>query len=240
MAPGEDVPSIADRQAGRPKVPRAVRERQMLEVAERVFAERGFHAASVDAIAEGAGISKPMIYAYFGSKEGLFLACMESARQRLMESIDRAAGTEAAPEEQLWLGVVAFFRFVAENRDAWTVLFPEASSRGGPFAAESARMRAQMARLTAQLLGEAAAAEGVEPRMLGATEPLGHALVGAAESLANWWLDRPGEPVETVALRLMNFAWMGFGNLVRGDVWHPRAETRPSKAGGREQRSGDS
>ena len=76
--------------------------------------------------------------------------------------------------------------------------------------------------------------------MLGATEPLGHALVGAAESLANWWLDRPGEPVETVALRLMNFAWMGFGNLVRGDVWHPRDATRPGARPAGVERPGDS
>ena len=55
-------------------MPRPVRERQMLEAAERAFADRGFHAASVDAIAEASGITKPMVYAYFGSKEGLYRA----------------------------------------------------------------------------------------------------------------------------------------------------------------------
>ena len=210
---------------GRRRVPRAVREREMLEVAERVFAERGYHAASVDAIAEGAGITKPMVYAYFGSKEGLYIACMERARRRLFEAIDEAADADAPPDEQLWFGVLAFFTFVAEQRASWSVLFGEAGSRDGPFAAEAARLRGQLARLVAQLLGEAAAAEGLDPARVGATDPLAHALVGAAESLAGWWFDHPDEPTERVALWLMNFAWTGFGDLVRGKTWAPPARS---------------
>lgn len=217
--------SITPRQRGRPKVPRAVREQQMLDVAERVFAERGFHAASVDAIAEAAGISKPMVYAYFGSKEGLYLACMERARRLLFESIDRAAGADVEPDEQLWLGILTFMRFVRDQRDAWTILFGEATMHGGPFAEETARLRAQIARLVTQLLAQAAAAsEGVEPHRIPSTEPLAHALVGASESVAHWWISHPDESPESVALPLMNLAWMGFGDLVRGDVWVPPGE----------------
>ena len=65
-------------------MPRAIREQQMLAAAERAFADRGFHAASIDAIAEASGITKPMVYAYFGSKEGLYRACMQRARARLL------------------------------------------------------------------------------------------------------------------------------------------------------------
>ena len=59
------------RKAGAKRVPRATREQEMLDVAERVFAELGYDGASMDEIARGAGISKPMVYSYFGSKEGL-------------------------------------------------------------------------------------------------------------------------------------------------------------------------
>src|SRR5438270_106902 len=92
-------PPVDDPQRGRRKVPRAVRERQMLDVAGRVFALRGFHAASIEEIAEGAGISKPMIYNYFGSKEGLYYAYIELAGQRLLdrmalavESVEESGG----------------------------------------------------------------------------------------------------------------------------------------------------
>ena len=193
----------------------------MLEVAEHVFAERGYHAASVDAIAEGAGITKPMVYAYFGSKEGLYVACMERTRRRLFEAIDEAADADAPPDEQLWYGLLAFFTFVGEQGESWSVLFGEATTRGGAFEAEAARLRSQLSRLVAQLLSEAAAAEGLDPPPVGVTDPLAHALVGAAESLAVWWFDHPDEPTERVALWLMNFAWTGFGDLVRGEAWTP-------------------
>jgi AcrR family transcriptional regulator len=193
----------------------------MLEVAERTFAERGYHATSVDAIAERAGITKPMVYAYFGSKEGLYLACMARGRRKLFETIDRATDTDAPPEEQLWHGLLAFFSFVEDQRDAWVVLFGEAAGYGGPFADEAGRLRAEIARLVSQLLGGAAEDEGLDPARVRATDPLAHALVGAAESLARWWLDHPDETQEGVALHLMNFAWMGFGALVRGEWWAP-------------------
>ncbi len=51
------------------RLPRAVRERQMLDSAVRVFSRRGYHAASMDEIAEDAGISKPMVYAYLAPRK---------------------------------------------------------------------------------------------------------------------------------------------------------------------------
>src|SRR5213080_3115010 len=96
---GPAYPQLDDPQRGRRKVPRAVRERQMLEVAGRVFAARGFHDASMDEIAQGAGISKPMVYSYFGSKEGLYFAYIELAGQRLLERMaEAAAGVERSGE----------------------------------------------------------------------------------------------------------------------------------------------
>ena len=89
------TPTVTSHTRGTRKVPRAVRERQMLEAAGRAFADRGFHAASVDAIAAASGITKPMIYAYFGSKDGLYRACMERARVRLLDALRDGVDTSA-------------------------------------------------------------------------------------------------------------------------------------------------
>jgi len=194
----------------------------MLDVAERAFARRGFHAASVDAIAEGAGISKPMVYAYFGSKEGLYRACMDRARTRLFDSLRAGADAGAAPDEQLSLGILAFFTFVEEQRDSWAILLGEATSGAGPFAAEGTEVRRQIAEVVGDLLRRAAAEEGVDDAGLELIEPLARALIGAGESLANWWRDNPDQSREAVALLLMNFAWVGLGDLVRGRRWTPR------------------
>ena len=88
------TPTVRSHTRGTRKVPREVREQQMLEAAESAFAARGFHAASVDAIAEASGITKPMVYAYFGSKEGLYRACMQRARARLLAALRDGRGHE--------------------------------------------------------------------------------------------------------------------------------------------------
>jgi AcrR family transcriptional regulator len=220
--------------AARRRVPRVERQQQMLDVAARVFAERGYHAASMDEIAAEVGVSKPMLYAYFDSKEGLYLACIDRAGQDLLESMRRAAGEGLSPEDRLWAGILAFFEFVDERREGWSVLFHEASTRGGPFAAEVAQLRARISGIVDELLAEAAAAHGIAPAGFDTTEPLAHALVGAGESLANWWLEHPAETKEAVALRLMNFAWVGLGGLVSGQAWLPASAQGTAAGGGRD------
>src|SRR5215212_1674937 len=110
------------RRAGTRLMPRAVREQQMLEVAGELFAERGFHAASMDEIAERADISKPMLYAYFGSKEGLYSAYMERIGARLLEAMDAAVDPALEPRAQVYASMAAFLGFVEEHRPGWAVL----------------------------------------------------------------------------------------------------------------------
>src|SRR3954463_11275546 len=114
--------------SGQKRLPRESRERKMLEAATRMFARRGYHPASMAELRSRAHISKPMLYAYFDSKEGLCRACIRQARRRLYESINSGADAGAAPDEQLWLGIVAFFRFVEERPDAWAVLLGQATA----------------------------------------------------------------------------------------------------------------
>jgi AcrR family transcriptional regulator len=205
--------------ASRARVPRAEREEQMIEAATRIFGSRGYVGASMEDIAAASGITKPMLYAYFGSKDGLCRACIRQARRQLYESINAGADAGAAPDEQLWLGILAFFTFVDERRDSWAVLLGEATAGVAAFAGEIADVRREMAEGVRPLLRAAAATEGVDPISLEATEPLAHALIGAGEALARWWLTQPAMPRESVARLLMNFAWMGFGDLVSGERW---------------------
>ena len=61
---------------GTKRLPRAVREQQMLDAALQMFSANGYHETSMDAIAAAAEISKPMLYLYYRSKEELFGACL--------------------------------------------------------------------------------------------------------------------------------------------------------------------
>jgi AcrR family transcriptional regulator len=202
------------------KVARPVREQQILAVAGRMFATRGYQATSMEEIADGVGVSKPMLYRYFGSKDGLYLAYIRGAGVGLLESMRRAASETLPPEERLWAGIVAFFGFVDERREGWSVLYREAATQGGPFADEVARLRVEIARIVARLLVEAAP-PGSEPGGSAGLEPLSHALVGAGESLANWWLAHPDERRDVMASRLMSFLSLGLDDLIAGKTWTP-------------------
>ncbi|MEW2377023.1 TetR/AcrR family transcriptional regulator [Micromonospora sp. DT178] len=203
------------------RLPRAVREQQMLDAAVKVFSRRGFHAASMDEIAEDAGISKPMVYAYLGTKEELFVACLHREGTRMMQAIAGAAAPELPADERLWRGLRAFFGFVGAHRDGWAVLYRQARGEQ-PFAGELAGMRARLVEVVAGMLDHALRAEG---REVGETdlEVVAYALVGATESLADWLADHPEADPEKTATRMMNVAWLGAGQLLHGVTWHPRA-----------------
>jgi AcrR family transcriptional regulator len=201
------------------RLPRAIREQQMLDAAVRVFSRRGFHAASMDEIAEDAGISKPMVYAYLGSKEELFIACLHREGTRLMEAIAAAVGPDLPPDEQLWRGLRAFFDFVGAHRDGWAVLYRQARGEQ-PFAGQLAEMRARIVEVVAGMLGRALAAEHHEVRET-ELQVMAYALVGATESLADWLADHPEADPEGTATRMMNVAWLGADQLLHGETWRP-------------------
>ncbi|HKN95927.1 MAG TPA: TetR/AcrR family transcriptional regulator [Pseudonocardiaceae bacterium] len=217
--------SLADGSPVRAKrLPRHVRERQILDAAVHVFSRYGYHDASMDEISEVAGISKPMLYAYVGAKEDLFAACIHREAARLLEAI--AGGIEAGqpPDVQLWSGLRSFFGFVGEHRESWRVLHRQSIAQGGPFAQELMAMRQRAIDLVAAIVTRTGTDEGVGRAAQVAGEPLAAALVGASESLADWWLDHPEESPSSIAARLMNLVWMGFGNLVEDRVWKPPKE----------------
>lgn len=81
---------------GTKRLPRAVREQQMLDAAVDVFSDRGFHETSMDAIAAKAAISKPMLYLYYGSKDELFAACIQREGLRFVEALAPAGDPDSA------------------------------------------------------------------------------------------------------------------------------------------------
>jgi AcrR family transcriptional regulator len=200
------------------RLPRSVREPQMLDAAVTEFARRGFHAASMDDIAARARVSKPMVYAYLGAKDDLFVACLHREGTRLMQAIVDVVDPGLAPDEQLWRGMCAFFRYVADNGDGWSVLYQQARGR---FADQVAVMRLHMLDVVTGMLERAVVGRGRTPPRASDLVPLAYALVGAGESLADWLADRPDESPDAVAGRLMNVVWLGAGQLLDGAHWQP-------------------
>ena len=187
-------------------MPRAQREQLILDIAGQVFARDGYHSASMDEIARASGVSKPMLYAYFESKEGLYLSYIERSGQELVERLQRAFAAGDPATVRVHERVSEFLSFVEEHRDGWRVLFGEANANR-PVAEQVAQMRGRIAVAVRQLI-EAGVHEGRAPGP--AADAVAHAIVGAGESLANWWLDHPEVSREDVA------GW--YGEVVRASV----------------------
>ena len=124
------------------RLPRAEREHQVLETARIMFAERGFAAVTMDEIAAEVGVTKPLLYTYFGNKEGLYLACMEPAAEALVDTVAAAVAATETPGAAMRAGVHAFFIFVDADRSAWRVLFDETLPAGAEPAAGGRAARA--------------------------------------------------------------------------------------------------
>jgi AcrR family transcriptional regulator len=169
----------------------------ILGVAGQVFAADGYERSSMDRIAELAGVSKPMLYAYFGSKEGLYVAYIERTGGDLVQRLIGSDDASAAGLARLRSVIGEFLAFVEEHRHGWTVLFRELNA-SQPLAERVAELREQIvAEVRRMLEGDARTARpGLEPP---ASEGVAEAIVGAGEALANWWLKRPDVAREDIA-----------------------------------------
>jgi AcrR family transcriptional regulator len=179
-------------------MPRAEREQQMLDAAHALFAQRGYAAVAMDDVAAAVGVTKPLLYNYWGNKERLFLACMEPSADALFEAVLSAVRAEQTPEAAARAGIRAFFAFVEADRGAWRIVFDETLPGEGAIATRVARERE---RITA-LVADAFVAQ-VPPRRRAAArrdvEALSHAILGAAEALARWWLRTEAMPAQRAA-----------------------------------------
>ncbi|KUN34108.1 TetR family transcriptional regulator [Streptomyces longwoodensis] len=214
------------------RMPRAVREQQMLDAAVRTFGQRGYRAASMDEIAELAGVSKPLVYLYLNSKEDLFTACIRREATALVAAVQAGVRTDLPADRQLWDGLRAFFAHTAQHPDAWSVLHLQARTHGEVFAAEVTAMRDEIVTFVTQLIAAAAREAHRNPHLPEReVAGLAEALVGAAESLAAWANATEGVTARQAATTLMNFAWSGLGDLMAGRRWSPPGEeplTRPA------------
>lgn len=171
----------------RRRLPRGEREERMLDAGERIFAERGFRGASMDEIAEASGITKALLYQYFGSKETFYEACVERARVRLFDRLEHEA--EQAPDApgRLRAVVTAYFDYLDEQRASKWLLYGDASMDAVN------EMRNRNAEVIAGLIGRDILAAGGSARDED-VQMLGHLIVGSGEQVARWWLDHPELP----------------------------------------------
>ena len=98
------------------------RRQQILDVAARLFAERGYHPTSVAEIVDSLGVGKGVFYWYFESKEALFIEIMADGRRRLRRFQGAFIDTEPDPIRRIAKGIVASIDFIVHNRHVYAFL----------------------------------------------------------------------------------------------------------------------
>ncbi|MFE4498325.1 TetR/AcrR family transcriptional regulator [Rhodococcus sp. NPDC056743] len=196
---------------GTKRLPRAVREQQMLDAAVDVFSDRGFHETSMDAIAAKAEISKPMLYLYYGSKEELFAACIHREGLRFVEALAPAGAPDLTPREQLRAALEGFLGFVGANRKSWMVLYRQAVGQQA-FAGTVQTSRDRLIELTAHLL-ESSTKDPDASHDFGI---IAIALVGAGEAVADRVAGGEIE-VDEAADLLESLAWRGLSGKKKSE-----------------------
>jgi AcrR family transcriptional regulator len=196
----------------------ADRRAAILDAARTAFADTGYHETSLGSVAERAGVSKALLYEHFDSKRELFVAMLEEHVEELIQKIGTAVLGAEPGEARLRAGLEAFFGFVQERRGAWQIMFRNA---GDPdVALQLDRLREQVAAFIVQLMSEEAQARGLEVAQSPAVvEMAARQMVGAMQSLADWWDLHRKVPKDEVIQAAMDFAWVGQERLSRGERW---------------------
>ena len=187
--------------AGTKGVPRVDRETQILQIASEHFGTAGFAATSVAAVAEAAGISKPLIYSYFGSKEGLYEACLDRGGALLAEEMERIAAGDAVGVERGMRTLGGLFALLDDQRYLWRLFFDTTAPTTGPVRDSIQVYAARIGRLADEGVTELMALAGNDDAL--DVSAMTAVWLGIVDSLMNWWVEHPDESADAMTQRCL-------------------------------------
>ena len=161
-------------------------------------------------VADAAGVTKPVLYQHFDSKQDLYLALLDEVGARLLTSISKATAGATSGKERTVLGFCAYFRWVADDYDAFLLLFGSRANRDE-----------ESTTAVRKITSEAASAVG--PLIEADIDPehrrtLAHGLVGLAEGVSRHLVERGDSfDPEVLGRQVADLAWAGLRAVHRDD-----------------------
>jgi len=191
--------------------------REVIEAAaSELFAERGYQGASIDEIARHSGVSAPVLYDHFESKEDLYKRLLERHLRELLDLWRAELAGDEPVDKRIVRALDAWFRYIDEH-PAWLLVFRDAPPELREFHAD---LRAQsLGSLIPMMAREQASgdpAASIDPNELAmATELFRSAVAG----VAIWWYEHREVPREQAIATIMDLLWLGLDRVVRGERW---------------------
>jgi AcrR family transcriptional regulator len=190
-----------------PRLPAALRRTQLLDEALGCFGAEGYQGTSMNDIANSAGVTKPVLYQHFGSKEELYRELLGDVASQLQRAIIEGVAGATGPKEQVEQGFAAFFHWVAEDPSRFRMLYSTDTRREPLFRDEAIRVEQATAAAVTQLI----VVDGMDGdhRTL-----LGYGIIGMAEVMCRRWVEGgiPFDPDELAAYSA-ELAWKGLRGI---------------------------
>ena len=195
----------------------APQRREVIErVATEVFAERGYAGAAMDEIARRSGVSAPVVYDHFASKQDLYERLLERTRDELLEVWRDHLFTDEPAAVRIPRAIEAWAAYVETHPYASRMYFRDAT--GVPAVQELHReIHAQGRAVLGTILGRergAANIAGADDRE--ALEMAAEVMRAGLAGLAVWWSERPHVPRERIVTVAVNVLWVGFERISAG------------------------
>jgi AcrR family transcriptional regulator len=195
--------------------------RELIEqAASELFAERGYQATSIDEVAKRSGVTAPVVYDHFASKQDLHRRLLERhyAELRLLWR-EQLAGDDP-PALRIPRAIDAWFAYVEAHPYAWRMLFRDTTGEPAVRAIHDEVIAQSRAAVMPLFLRE----RGIEDVAAAETEALDMAwevMRAVLQGLALWWYEHRHVPREQVVATAMNALWIGFERVLAGEVWRP-------------------
>ena len=203
----------------RSRMTAAERREQLIEIARKVFSEKGFDGASIEEIAARAEVSKPVVYEHFGGKEGLYAVVVDREVRQLLGMM-RDALTADSPRVLIEQAAFALLDYVEQSSEGFRILVRDTplGSASGSYVS----IISDIATRVEGILVDEFKKRGFDAK---AAPMYSQMLVGMVGTTGQWWLDARKPAKHVVAANLVNLAWNGLSNMEA----KPTLVTRKSK-----------
>jgi len=195
-----------------PRLSRSARRVQLMSAAKSAFVTQGYHAAAMDDIADRAGVSKPVLYQHFPSKLELYLALLNESADEMVRLVRVALSATTDNHERVDNAVAAYFTFVADNGQAYRLIF-ESDLR------EQLEVERIVERATddciSAITDTITADTGVDVER---ARLLASGMVGLSQVSARYWLQQSPHVSRPEAIELLStLMWRGISRFPRQD-----------------------
>lgn len=205
----------------------AARREVIEQAAVDVFAERGYHGASIDEICRRAGVTPPVLYDHFPSKLALHRRLLERTRDELLALWSEHLAGDDRAEDRIPRALDAWAAYVHEHPYVARMFFTETT--GDPEAEAIHReVRAQATAALGVIVGRESGEGGLDDPV--AHEMAAEVMRAGLAGLAIWWGDHPEVRREQIVATALNVLWIGLERVRHGEGWARRGHASAGDA----------